>query len=1789
MTVTSTASSALGTATLAVSVTQQTGTAPFDDDSAPGNDSSETNNVLRTNDRIVYNVSIASVGGAANGAVFTMKLPRGVVADSVPPYCGFGSSLVPPLVPYSAPPITLTSWTNLPVQTLTCSIGNRSQSSTLSYPVTGRLRGEVPNGTVLVAHTTATFSGSGTFVPASEPTAFVSARAQVDVSINGPGPTANTGYVGGAQTVACPSRPQQKCIRYLFPLSIAAAKSGKGSTPLQSPVTFREDVSAASLYAGLLTPSEIAVIEADPATYGVEIECESSTVWSNPSASLAPGRPSEQSVRDSGLITCTQTAANQPLALSIANADTSASTVPSQMAYPAGSALPSDQGYLIVGGVNMYLPVATVRQFGTVTTGVNSSVALPWTNVLRDFAPVGFDGASNNPAAQALFNDHRDADAKIMANGFLSASYAGDPGAVGNTPADAYIPGWEIAEGIPGTAKQFSGDGTVLAGQKYLGMMILGNGPNSSAFDGLSKACASWDNSQQLLVTAPFGSSTTAQSIASNGRPAWVSGYTTGNFPYDALVGAGQTVIEYGTGLSGPSADCSDSGSPDGWYADPALVPGNDSTALSHGKYTSVTKVRVFARLPGSDAGTYLMVSVGLEALPNPLGTTLALWASYNGHFVAAPTTPATDREAFRSGELAALHDEAAFPFRHGTFDVSTGSGSFGDRVSVGAALARLQQSIVEPSPGAALASAGGRVGYRLLPSLQAALPSSTELVTTIEDCLPPHLAYLPTSASASAAMVQVGSSPVGAGITCGPGETYLRWNLGAVAVNTTLNPVTFSAAISALTPTDSSLTNRATISAAGDVSPAALRSTSTTISIINPTGIRVDTTATSPVNELNTADETVKDRQTWDIAIANVGVNGIADLDVIDVLPADGVNGSSFSRPLRLLSFTAEPGSEGNADQVLYTADSASGVKSDPTLDTSSWCDAVTGGVSVIGAGPCPTGLGTVTAIRLRRAGVVAPNSQRLYHLTMLADTNEGGDMYVNRVEAHASGLPVNIGPSDATEVVVSSQIGDLVWLDANHNGVQDVGEPPVAGVTVSLTGRDADANLVSRMTVTNGAGRYSFAGLSSSDSNGYVLRFSLGTATQLTSRAVFTKTSAGSPLTDSDADQSGVTTAVVLGQNTVDNSIDVGVFVPGSLTAHLWFDRNADSVRNVDEPGLGGGTAVAVWLGPDGVVGGGDDLPFTAPVDTNGDAILDNLPAGTFQLSAIGLDPALVRTSVAVDTVVGDGLFAPNNGGAVAFGYTVRFRLGDRVFLDTNANGRFDAGIDVAPPVGTTVQLLDSAGQVVATTTTSGSGTYAFSNLLSGSYSVLIPTAALSGGLAGATPSLHAVSNPNNDVDDRGDHNAVASSVGIIAGPVLLSATLSSRAGDQVTGNEPSGGGFTNDTVDLGLLGAAELSVVREVCATGTQCPAGAAIGASGWTKSNTFTYGQPVLWRTTITNVGLQDVQDVSVSVATEPACDLGGLALATGGSAGRTCLTAHLLGAKVDSLASVRARTLAGTNVVASDSATALLPSLTAVLAVSSQLNGFDTSRLPYVSAPGELLTMTISVRNEGSLDLVDVSVTDDAGAHVTCPGGGGVIARLVVGAEATCVRSFGPAADSGWILHVATVIATSVPTAAPDGSILPARTVSASSTAQAFTSRAAVGISETVATNGIFVEGNSLEDAPRAKVGSLATWNFVVTNRGNADLIGVHVATTAGGAHCPGESGGQVRLTAGESLVCSSVSLISSMGLFQNVAVVYGTPEVSALPGQNPDRTAAVSASDQANVIGTPAEGLPAVA
>ncbi|MGO4277162.1 SdrD B-like domain-containing protein, partial [Paenibacillus sp. TAF58] len=57
--------------------------------------------------------------------------------------------------------------------------------------------------------------------------------------------------------------------------------------------------------------------------------------------------------------------------------------------------------------------------------------------------------------------------------------------------------------------------------------------------------------------------------------------------------------------------------------------------------------------------------------------------------------------------------------------------------------------------------------------------------------------------------------------------------------------------------------------------------------------------------------------------------------------------------------------------------------------------------------------------------------------------------------------------------------QIGNYIWIDANHNGVQDPDEKPAAGVTVNLYATDANGDRTGApiATVTTGEnGEYYF-----------------------------------------------------------------------------------------------------------------------------------------------------------------------------------------------------------------------------------------------------------------------------------------------------------------------------------------------------------------------------------------------------------------------------------------------------------------------------------------------------------------------------------------------------------------------------------------------------------------------------------------------------------------------------------------------------------------------------------------
>ncbi|MGT2747254.1 SdrD B-like domain-containing protein, partial [Streptococcus penaeicida] len=168
---------------------------------------------------------------------------------------------------------------------------------------------------------------------------------------------------------------------------------------------------------------------------------------------------------------------------------------------------------------------------------------------------------------------------------------------------------------------------------------------------------------------------------------------------------------------------------------------------------------------------------------------------------------------------------------------------------------------------------------------------------------------------------------------------------------------------------------------------------------------------------------------------------------------------------------------------------------------------------------------------------------------------------------------------------------IGDTVWEDTNHNGVQDAGEPGIPGVTVTLT--NPDGSTVTTTTDTNG--HYDFPGLPDGD---YTVTFTPPAG------YVPTTPNAGDDTLDSD----GTVVKVTVSGN--DNpTIDSG-FVKDTHTIGdtVWEDTNHDGVQDAGEPGIPGVTVTIT--NPDGST-------QTTTTDSNGHYEFTDLPDGDYTIT--------------------------------------------------------------------------------------------------------------------------------------------------------------------------------------------------------------------------------------------------------------------------------------------------------------------------------------------------------------------------------------------------------------------------------------------------------------------------------------------------------------------------------------------------------------------------------------------
>ena len=346
------------------------------------------------------------------------------------------------------------------------------------------------------------------------------------------------------------------------------------------------------------------------------------------------------------------------------------------------------------------------------------------------------------------------------------------------------------------------------------------------------------------------------------------------------------------------------------------------------------------------------------------------------------------------------------------------------------------------------------------------------------------------------------------------------------------------------------------------------------------------------------------------------------------------------------------------------------------------------------------------------------------------------------SNVDSATGTVKVTTGPPGAVDDTVDAGViggldkaGDVVWADVNRNGVQDPGEPGVAGVPVRL--QTPDGKLVAN-TTTDSHGQYAFSHLPDGT---YRVCFDITKLPPQYADYKLTRTRAGNPGQDSAPDPAtGCTASSELKPDrTQDLTLDAGLAPPvNRIAARVWSDLNGDGVQTPDEPGIAG---VPMKLRTDD----GNQAAFTT-TDPDGGYAFDDVPDGSYQVcldlanlpapvadyipakyvNASAVNPATGCTrSVTVgmgkreEPTLGAGLTAPQN------------EIGNRVWFDGNRNGLQDpVEVGIA---GMPVKLVKQGGGDAGTTTTVADGRYDFTGMPDGAYQVCLDAKALPPAYAG------------------------------------------------------------------------------------------------------------------------------------------------------------------------------------------------------------------------------------------------------------------------------------------------------------------------------------------------------------------------------------------------------------------------------------------------------------------------
>ena len=215
-----------------------------------------------------------------------------------------------------------------------------------------------------------------------------------------------------------------------------------------------------------------------------------------------------------------------------------------------------------------------------------------------------------------------------------------------------------------------------------------------------------------------------------------------------------------------------------------------------------------------------------------------------------------------------------------------------------------------------------------------------------------------------------------------------------------------------------------------------------------------------------------------------------------------------------------------------------------------------------------------------------------------------------VTIAEATGSVIDVNFG------FVKPASLGDYTWMDVNRDGIQDVDEPALPGVTVTLTYEDgfavtdASGNVVTAKT-SDANGKYSFENLLP---GGYKVSFQAPAGYEATT------SDAG---TDRALDSNGATASVTLAQDQTDETIDFGAVGTGVIGDQLFLDvnQNGGNAPDAGDKVLPGVKVTLVWTGPGGIT-----RTYETTTDADGKYKFENLLLGDYKVS---IDPETLQTA--------------------------------------------------------------------------------------------------------------------------------------------------------------------------------------------------------------------------------------------------------------------------------------------------------------------------------------------------------------------------------------------------------------------------------------------------------------------------------------------------------------------------------------------------------------------------------